>query len=61
VRVKDQPGPFVIDGDVARRPVGPWTPAVHALLDYLEQAGFSGSPRAVSAGGEDVVTYVHPW
>jgi hypothetical protein len=58
VRVKDQPGPVVIDGDVVRRPAGPWTPAVHALLDHLQRAGFSGSPRAVSAGGEDVVTYI---
>ena len=58
VRVKDQPGPVVIDGDVVRRPAGPWTPAVHALLDHLERAGFTGSPHAVSARGEDVVTYI---
>jgi len=57
-RVKDQPGPVVIDGDVVRRPAGPWTPAVHALLDHLERAGFTGSPRAVSAAGADVVTYI---
>jgi Ser/Thr protein kinase RdoA (MazF antagonist) len=56
--VKDQPGPVVIDGDVVRRPAGPWTPAVHALLDHLERAGFPGSPRAVSADGEDIVTYI---
>jgi hypothetical protein len=48
----------VIDGDVVRRPVGPWTPAVHALLVHLERAGFTGSPHAVSADGEDVVTYI---
>src|SRR5579863_6267355 len=58
VPMKDQPGPVVIDGDVVRRPVGPWTPAVHALLDHLERAGFAGSPHAVSADGEDVVTYI---
>jgi hypothetical protein len=58
VRVKDQPGPVVIDGDVVRRPAGPWTPAVHALLDHLERAAFTGSPHAVSAEGEDVVTYI---
>jgi Ser/Thr protein kinase RdoA (MazF antagonist) len=56
--VKDQPGPVVIDGDVVRRPAGPWTPAVHALLDHLERAGFTGSPHAVRAGGEDVVTFI---
>jgi hypothetical protein len=48
----------VIDGDVVRRPAGPWTPAVHALLDHLERAGFAGSPRAVSAVGEDIVTFI---
>src|SRR5579862_4715468 len=58
VRVKDQPGPVVIDGDVVRRPAGPWTPAVHALLDHLARAGFAGSPHPVSAGGEDVVSYI---
>ena len=56
--MKDQPGPVVIDGDVVRRPSGPWTPAVHALLDHLEREGFTGSPRAVSAVGEDIVTYI---
>ena len=58
VRVKDQTGPVVIDGDVVRRPAGPWTPAVHALLDHLERAGFAGSPHAVSTDGADVVTYI---
>lgn len=58
MRVKDQPGPVVINGDVVRRPAGPWTPTVHALLAHLERAGFAGSPRAVSAGGEDVVSYI---
>ena len=56
--MKEQNGPVVIDGDVVRRPAGPWTPTVHALLDYLERAGFTGSPRAVCAVGEDVVTYI---
>ena len=32
-------------GDTVRRPVGPWTLAVHDLLDHLTAAGFSGSPR----------------
>jgi Phosphotransferase enzyme family len=58
VPVKDQPGPVVIDGGLVRRPAGPWTPAVHALLDHLGRAGFAGSPRPVSAGTEDVVTYI---
>ena len=33
-------------------------PTVHALLDHLERIGFTGSPRAVSADGEDIVTYL---
>ncbi|HEY3001587.1 MAG TPA: phosphotransferase [Kribbellaceae bacterium] len=32
-------------GDTVRRPTGPWTPAVHALLDYLSAAGLAGVPR----------------
>lgn len=33
-------------GDTVRRRAGPWTPAVHSLLRYLEQAGFE-APRAL--------------
>src|ERR1039457_48578 len=32
-------------GDTVRRPAGPWTPAVHALLSHLHAAGFRGAPR----------------
>jgi len=31
--------------DTVRRPVGPWTPAVHDLLNHLEAVGFTGAPR----------------
>src|SRR5262249_49783642 len=31
--------------DTVRRPAGPWTPAVHALLTHLHAAGFHGAPR----------------
>ena len=41
-----QLSPVVRVGDTVRRPTGPWTPAVHALLAYLEQAGYLGAPRA---------------
>lgn len=34
-------------GETVRRPVHPWTPAVHALLRQLEAAGFSESPRVL--------------
>lgn len=32
-------------GDTVRRPVGPWTPAVHDLLDHLASVQFAGAPR----------------
>lgn len=35
--------------DTVRRPVGPWTPAVHALLTRLRDAGFRGAPRVSGA------------
>lgn len=34
-------------GDTIRRPVGRWTPVVHALLRYLEARGFAGATRMV--------------
>ncbi|WP_250003481.1 phosphotransferase enzyme family protein [Actinoplanes sp. M2I2] len=32
-------------GDTVRRPAGPWSPNVHALLRHLEADGFTGAPR----------------
>lgn len=32
-------------GDAVRRPTGPWSPAVHALLLHFERVGFDGAPR----------------
>jgi Phosphotransferase enzyme family len=44
---------------VVRRPAGPWTPAVHALLRHFERVGFDGAPRALGADGrEEVLSYV---
>jgi len=40
-------------GDTVRRPVGPWTPAVHDLLHHLEAAGFTGSPRVLGVDDQD--------
>ena len=39
-------------GDTVRRPAGPWTPAVHALLTHLHEAGFSRRFSASSAASE---------
>jgi aminoglycoside phosphotransferase (APT) family kinase protein len=47
-------------GRTVRRPVGPWTPAVHALLRYLEEVGFDAAPRVlgIDAEGREVLTFV---
>src|SRR6185436_14241707 len=56
-------------GDTVRRSVGPWTPAVHALLRHLERAGFPYSSRVLGfdAKGREVLRYIEgvtgnmPW
>lgn len=45
-------GRVVRVGASVRRPVGPWTPAVHLLLTHLEQAGFRGAPRVLGREGD---------
>ncbi|SIS13548.1 Phosphotransferase enzyme family protein [Microbispora rosea] len=47
-------------GDTVRRVPGPWTPAVHALLRHLEEAGFDGAPRArgFDDRGREVLSYL---
>jgi hypothetical protein len=52
-------GAVLVDGTV-RRPVGPWTPTVHALLDHLESQGFPGAPRArgIDDQGREILTYL---
>lgn len=47
-------------GDTVRRPAGPHTPAVAALLDHLERVGFDGAPRSrgLDERGRHVLTYV---
>jgi Ser/Thr protein kinase RdoA (MazF antagonist) len=34
-------------GATVRRPTGPWTPTIHALLQHLEAVGFDGAPRVL--------------
>jgi len=53
-------------GDTVRRPAGPWTPAVHALLAHLHAAGFRGAPRplGVDEQGREVLSFIPgavPW
>lgn len=47
-------------GGTVRRETGPWTPAVHALLRYLEAVGFDGAPRVlgIDAHGREVLTFI---
>jgi hypothetical protein len=47
-------------GDTVRRPAGPWTPAVHALLDHLDGAGLEGIPKVLGMdhAGREVLTYL---
>jgi Ser/Thr protein kinase RdoA (MazF antagonist) len=46
-------------GDTVRRPAGPWTPAVHALLSHLHDVGFDGAPRPLGLDelGREVLTF----
>jgi len=46
-------------GDTVRRRAGPWTPAVHALLRFLEGAGFE-APRArgIDEQGREILGYI---
>ena len=63
-------GAVLVDGTV-RRSTGPWTPAVHALLQHLEDEGFEGAPRVLGVDDRDreMLTFVpgltvgaaHPW
>jgi hypothetical protein len=53
-------GGVVRVGDTVRRPAGPWTPAVHALLTHLHHVGFHGAPRPLGTDerGREVLTFV---
>ena len=47
-------------GDTVRRPLGPHSPLVHAVLDHLESVGFEGAPRFLGLDdqGREVLTFV---
>lgn len=46
-------------GDTVRRRAGPWTPAVHALLRFLEREGFD-APRVIGMddSGREILEYM---
>ncbi|WP_138444373.1 phosphotransferase [Sinomonas susongensis] len=47
-------------GDTVRRPIGPHSPLVHAILRHLEQRGFDGAPRflGIDDQGRETLTFV---
>lgn len=47
-------------GNTVRRPPGPWSAGVDALLTHLERAGFDGAPRALGYDrqGRQVLSFV---
>ena len=56
------------EGDTVRRPSGPWTSVVHALLHHLTAKGYGYSPRVLGADPHfETLTYIEgeaglrPW
>lgn len=47
-------------GGSVRRPTGPWTPAVHALLGHVARAGLRAVPRVhgIDARGREALDYL---
>lgn len=47
-------------GETVRRPVGPWTPAVHALLRHLRHRGFELAPEPLGVDelGHEILQYL---
>lgn len=48
-----------IDATV-RRPVGPWTPTIHAFLRHIRGSGFTAAPEVVGIDdqGREILTYI---
>jgi Phosphotransferase enzyme family len=46
--------------NTVRRPTGPWSEAVHALLRHFEHVGFEGAPRflGIDAQGREILSFV---
>lgn len=47
-------------GHTVRKAAGPWTPAVHELLNHLAGKGFTGAPRplGIDDRGREVLTFL---
>ncbi|GAB2793799.1 phosphotransferase [Streptomyces daliensis] len=48
----------VRQGNRVRRSTGPWSPAVHALLDHLAKSGFTRAPRLLDVDEEKGYEYL---
>lgn len=56
-------------GDTVRRQVGPWTPTVHVLLEYLHEKGFNRCPqtKGFDERGREILSFIpgnaaiRPW
>jgi len=50
-------------GDTVRRPTGPHSAFVHALLMHLEAVGFAGAPRLLGMDdqGREILSYLAGW
>lgn len=68
-RTSDQPAESALGGavtgavrvgDTVRRSMGPWSPAIHALLRHLERAGFDGAPKllGIDEYGREILSYL---
>ncbi|HEY5107801.1 MAG TPA: phosphotransferase [Caulobacteraceae bacterium] len=63
-----EPGRVVRVGDTVRRPAGPWTPTVHALLRHVRSKGFPApEPLGLDDKGREILGFLpgdasnHPW
>lgn len=47
-------------GDTVRRPAGPWTPTIHALLRHIRDRGFDLAPEPLGYDdcGREIVSYI---
>jgi aminoglycoside phosphotransferase (APT) family kinase protein len=50
-------------GETVRRPTGPHSPFVHALLSRLEAVGFDGAPRllGIDDRGREILSFLDGW
>ena len=54
------PGAVVRSGDTVRRPAGPHTESVQALLGHLRDVGFDGAPAplGIDERGREILSYI---